>query len=175
MLYLSTSDGVRQAVKGADRQTSVGIVTIRLQSLWCCLRAVINVPHIRFRMSSSSSHCRLNAFLSFLCIVLLTTRSPKVWLRFPFLFTPGDLVMGKSACLSPSSCFFLGELGGSTMEVGAAVSLPEEMSCLFMHTRRFSIPVYPLGWQLICSSLDGDIFLKASGVPIDLRKWIPAV
>lgn len=120
MLYLSTSDGVRQAVKSADKQTSVGIVAIRLQSLWCCLRAVINAPHIRFRMSSSSSHCRLNAFLSFLCIVLLTTHSPKVWLRFPFLFTPGDSVTGKSARLSPSSCFFLGELGGSTVEVGAA-------------------------------------------------------
>lgn len=147
-MYPSTSDGVRQAVKSADRRTSVGIVAIRLQSLWCWLSAVINAPHMRFRMSSSSSHSRLNAFLSFLCIVLLTTRSPKVWLRFPFLSVPGDSVMGKSVRLSPSLCFFLGELGGSNVEVGAAdllYGLPEEMTCLFMHMRRFSIPVYPLG------------------------------
>lgn len=147
-MYPSTSDGVRQAVKSTDRRTSVGIVAIRLQSLWCWLSAVINAPHMRFRMSSSSSHSRLNAFLSFLCIVLLTTRSLKVWLRFPFLSVPGDSVMGKSVRLSPSLCFFLGELSGSNVEVGAAdllYCLPEEMPCLFMHMRRFSIPVYPLG------------------------------
>lgn len=70
VLYPSTSDGVRQAVKSTDRRTSVGVVAIRLQSLWCWLSAVINAPHMRFRMSSSSSHSRLNAILSFLCIVL---------------------------------------------------------------------------------------------------------
>lgn len=55
------------------------------------------------------------------------------------------------------------------------VSLPEEMSCLFMHMRRFSIPVYPLGWQLISffSMLDGDVFLRPLAFWSTLQNGFP--